>query len=230
MCPSSGSEFPDVDLRRGSHPGADRRRPQHHLLRRRLVVAGPCAPPHRALRRQRGGDPHLAAFPLPVAPRGAASLCLDGGQCRPRRRSDPEVPGVARGKLCAGRHRRRGGPAVGAAQAHLRPPLQGGHRLFAARLYPGAPGRGGEADAGDGHGPVEAIGREVGYEDAASFRRLFRRLAGMAPGDYRKKFRIPKEVAEVAAVAGLPSQDTKRAAPNLRSPSGRAKGGVSTLQ
>lgn len=46
--------------------------------------------------------------------------------------------------------------------------------------------------------PVEAIGREVGYEDAASFRRLFRRLAGMAPGDYRRKFRIPKEVAVAA--------------------------------
>jgi AraC-like DNA-binding protein len=52
--------------------------------------------------------------------------------------------------------------------------------------------------------PVEAVGREVGYEDAASFRRLFRRLAGMAPGDYRKKFRIPKEVAEVVAAAERP--------------------------
>ena len=30
---------------------------------------------------------------------------------------------------------------------------------------------------------VENVGREVGYEDAASFRRLFRRLTGMAPGD-----------------------------------------------
>jgi transcriptional regulator GlxA family with amidase domain len=50
--------------------------------------------------------------------------------------------------------------------------------------------------------PVEAIGREVGYEDAASFRRLFRRLAGMPPGDYRRKFRIPRNVAEAAAPAG----------------------------
>ncbi len=39
--------------------------------------------------------------------------------------------------------------------------------------------------------PVDAVGREVGYEDAASFRRLFRRLAGMPPGDYRRKFRMP---------------------------------------
>jgi transcriptional regulator GlxA family with amidase domain len=49
---------------------------------------------------------------------------------------------------------------------------------------------------------VDAIGREVGYEDAASFRRLFRRLAGMPPGDYRRKFRIPRNIAEAAAPAG----------------------------
>jgi transcriptional regulator GlxA family with amidase domain len=44
---------------------------------------------------------------------------------------------------------------------------------------------------------VENIGREVGYEDAASFRRLFRRLAGMAPGDYRRKFQPPSIVEQV---------------------------------
>lgn len=38
--------------------------------------------------------------------------------------------------------------------------------------------------------PVDAVGREVGYEEAASFRRLFRRLTGIAPGDYRRRFRI----------------------------------------
>jgi transcriptional regulator GlxA family with amidase domain len=38
---------------------------------------------------------------------------------------------------------------------------------------------------------VEAVGRQVGYEDSASFRRLFRRLAGMPPGDYRRKFQMP---------------------------------------
>ncbi len=42
-----------------------------------------------------------------------------------------------------------------------------------------------------GSAPVDEVGREVGYEDAASFRRLFRRLAGMSPGDYRRRFRIP---------------------------------------
>jgi transcriptional regulator GlxA family with amidase domain len=39
--------------------------------------------------------------------------------------------------------------------------------------------------------PIEQIGREVGYEDAASFRRLFRRLTGIGPGDYRRKFQPP---------------------------------------
>ncbi len=43
--------------------------------------------------------------------------------------------------------------------------------------------------------PVDAVGREVGYADAASFRRLFRRLAGMSPGDYRRKFQVPAFVA-----------------------------------
>lgn len=55
-----------------------------------------------------------------------------------------------------------------------------------------------------GSAPVDAIGREVGYEDAASFRRLFRRLAGMPPGDYRRRFRIPRNVAEAAALVRPP--------------------------
>jgi transcriptional regulator GlxA family with amidase domain len=38
---------------------------------------------------------------------------------------------------------------------------------------------------------IEAIAVEVGYEDVPHFRRLFRRLTGMRPSDYRKKFRIP---------------------------------------
>lgn len=38
---------------------------------------------------------------------------------------------------------------------------------------------------------VEQVAEEVGYEDAASFRQLFRRLTGMTPADYRRKFRMP---------------------------------------
>jgi transcriptional regulator GlxA family with amidase domain len=52
-----------------------------------------------------------------------------------------------------------------------------------------------------GSAPVEAVAREVGYEDTASFRRLFRRLAGMTPGDYRRKFQLPDLV--VRAATGL---------------------------
>lgn len=53
-----------------------------------------------------------------------------------------------------------------------------------------------------GNAPVDAIAREVGYEDAASFRRLFRRLAGMTPGAYRRTFQLPRFVAAAAAAAG----------------------------
>lgn len=70
--------------------------------------------------------------------------------------------------------------------------------------------------------PVESIGREVGYEDAASFRRLFRRFAGMGPGDYRKRFRIPKEVAEAAAAAGAGVKSDSRGRSAGRMTKGRA--------
>ena len=39
--------------------------------------------------------------------------------------------------------------------------------------------------------PIEEVAAHVGYEDTASFRRLFRRLVGMTPGDYRRKFKVP---------------------------------------
>ena len=39
--------------------------------------------------------------------------------------------------------------------------------------------------------PVDEVSWRVGYEDAVFFRRLFRRITGMAPGAYRKRFRIP---------------------------------------
>jgi transcriptional regulator GlxA family with amidase domain len=50
-----------------------------------------------------------------------------------------------------------------------------------------------------GNQPIEAIAEEVGYTDLASFRRLFRRLAGMSPGDYRRKFQVPSIVGQLAA-------------------------------
>ncbi len=39
--------------------------------------------------------------------------------------------------------------------------------------------------------PIDEITWQVGYEDSAFFRRLFKRVTGMTPGDYRRKFRIP---------------------------------------
>jgi len=39
--------------------------------------------------------------------------------------------------------------------------------------------------------PVDEIGWNVGYEDPAFFRRLFKRIAGITPGAYRRKFNIP---------------------------------------
>jgi transcriptional regulator GlxA family with amidase domain len=39
---------------------------------------------------------------------------------------------------------------------------------------------------------VDDISWRVGYEDAAFFRRLFKRTTGLAPGAYRKRFRIPE--------------------------------------
>jgi transcriptional regulator GlxA family with amidase domain len=78
-----------------------------------------------------------------------------------------------------------------------------------------------------GAASVEAIGREIGYQDAASFRRLFRRFAGMSPGDYRKKFKIPREVAKAAEAAAASAAG--RSAQDRLSPSvaGKARSGVS---
>ncbi len=52
---------------------------------------------------------------------------------------------------------------------------------------------------------VEEIAREIGYDDVASFRRLFRRLAGMSPGEYRRKFQLP----HMDNGAGAPSARTQ---------------------
>jgi AraC-like DNA-binding protein len=38
---------------------------------------------------------------------------------------------------------------------------------------------------------VEEISWAVGYEDPASFRRLFKRLTGVTPSAYRQRFQIP---------------------------------------
>lgn len=40
--------------------------------------------------------------------------------------------------------------------------------------------------------PIDAISWEVGYEDPAFFRRLFKRVTRLTPGDYRRRFHVPK--------------------------------------
>ena len=39
--------------------------------------------------------------------------------------------------------------------------------------------------------PIEVISWDVGYEEPAGFRRVFRRLTSLTPGEYRRKFCIP---------------------------------------
>lgn len=39
--------------------------------------------------------------------------------------------------------------------------------------------------------PVDRIAWRVGYEDPSAFRRLFQRIAGVAPGHYRRQFALP---------------------------------------
>ena len=39
--------------------------------------------------------------------------------------------------------------------------------------------------------PVDPISYAVGYDDPASFRRLFKRTTGVSPGVYRRKLQLP---------------------------------------
>ena len=38
---------------------------------------------------------------------------------------------------------------------------------------------------------IDEISWQVGYEEPAFFRRLFKRVTGVAPGSYRRRFKIP---------------------------------------
>lgn len=62
--------------------------------------------------------------------------------------------------------------------------------------------------------PVEEISWEVGYEDPAAFRRLFKRLTGLTPGGYRRAFRLPALPGlEDGATAPRPVADAPRPTP-----------------
>ncbi len=49
--------------------------------------------------------------------------------------------------------------------------------------------------------PIDEISWTVGYEEPAFFRRLFKRVTTMTPGEYRRKFRLPAAAPPEAALA-----------------------------
>ena len=57
-----------------------------------------------------------------------------------------------------------------------------------------------------GSAPIEEISWAVGYEDPASFRRLFKRVTGLTAGEYRRRFQLP-DLPHVRAVLPLPLSD-----------------------
>jgi transcriptional regulator GlxA family with amidase domain len=49
---------------------------------------------------------------------------------------------------------------------------------------------------------IDALSWDIGYEDAAAFRRLFKRVVGVTPGAYRRKYRVPAQPRPSAMKAG----------------------------
>ncbi len=49
-----------------------------------------------------------------------------------------------------------------------------------------------------GRWSVQTVSAAVGYDDAAFFRKLFKRSTGMTPGEYREKFAGPRYVGPIA--------------------------------
>ena len=58
--------------------------------------------------------------------------------------------------------------------------------------------RSGRPFRGDAAKQVDQVAWSVGYEDATAFRRVFGRLVGLSPGDYRRRFGAEHEVAAAA--------------------------------
>lgn len=54
---------------------------------------------------------------------------------------------------------------------------------------------------------IDDVAWQVGYEDAAFFRRLFKRVTNLTPGAFRRQFRLPEEFA-AAPVRGQPAGST----------------------
>lgn len=41
--------------------------------------------------------------------------------------------------------------------------------------------------------PVEQIAWKVGYSDVSAFRKIFKRVVGLTPSEYRRRFTLDKE-------------------------------------
>ena len=50
--------------------------------------------------------------------------------------------------------------------------------------------------------PIEEVSEEVGYMDVSFFRRLFKRLTGLSPGQYRRMFKSGTEIGDHDYAAG----------------------------
>ena len=61
-----------------------------------------------------------------------------------------------------------------------------------------------------GDTPIDDIAEEVGYSDLASFRRLFRRLVGITPGEYRRRFKLPDNVEAAIRAAATAESETPK--------------------
>jgi len=59
--------------------------------------------------------------------------------------------------------------------------------------------------------PVEEVGWMVGYDDPAHFRRLFKRLTGLSPADYRRKIGLPRPLQVGAGTSGAPDREGRDA-------------------
>jgi transcriptional regulator GlxA family with amidase domain len=48
---------------------------------------------------------------------------------------------------------------------------------------------------------IQEIAWAVGYEDQGAFRKIFRRILGLSPGEYRRRFGIAERDSNKAAAA-----------------------------
>ncbi|HRO88445.1 MAG TPA: GlxA family transcriptional regulator [Chiayiivirga sp.] len=49
-----------------------------------------------------------------------------------------------------------------------------------------------------GNAPLERVAWEVGYADPGAFRKVFTRIVGLAPGEYRRRFRVGNDALQQA--------------------------------